>query len=73
MSKGSVGVIILRIGRVIMIWDGLFFKIRVYFDGLVSRKKVFLESSHLIDTHLDVVVEVLDVCSSFAFGLCIDG
>ena len=56
-----------------MIWDGLFFKIRVYFDGLVSRKKVFLESSHLIDTHLDVVVELLDFHSSFAFGLCIDG
>ena len=38
------------------IWDGVFFKLRVYFDGIVSRKKVFLESSYLIERHNDVVV-----------------
>ena len=29
---------------------------KVSFDGMVVRKKVFLESSHQIETHLDVVV-----------------
>ena len=31
------------------------FKLRLSFDVLVSRNKVLLESSHYIETHLDVV------------------
>ena len=42
------------------------------FDGLVSRKKVFYESSHRNETHLDAVLEVLEVKISFAFQFCID-
>ena len=48
----------------------VFFKLRVTFDGLVSRKKVFSNSIHYIDTHIDVVVEVLEVHSSVDFELC---
>ena len=39
---------------------------------MVSRKKVFSESSHLIETHLDVVVEVLEFKISVTFELCLD-
>ena len=42
------------------------------FDVLVSRKKVFSESSCRIETRLDVVVEVLEVQVGVDFGLCID-
>ena len=41
------------------------------FDVLVSRKEVLSESSHRIETHLDVVVEVLEVHSSFSFEFCL--
>ena len=64
MYEGSVYLIITRIGRVIKIWDEVFFKLRVYFDGLVRRSKVFSESSHRIETHLNVVVQVLEVHTS---------
>ena len=60
------------VGRVIAIWDKLFFKIRVYFDGLVIRKEVLSESSHRIETHLDVVKEVLEIQSSVSFEFCLD-
>ena len=43
-------------GRVISILHKLVFKLVVLLDGMVSGKKVFLESSHRIDTLLDVVV-----------------
>ena len=56
-----------------MIWDGVFFKIRLSFDGLVRRKKVLSESSYCIDTHIDVVVGVLEFHRSVAFELCLDG
>ena len=46
--KGSVGLFITRIVRVITNWDKVFLKLEVNFDGLVSRKKVFLDSIHLI-------------------------
>ena len=59
VSKWSVVLFILIIGRVITIWDEVFFNLRVSFDGLVISKKVFFESSHRIKTHLDVVVGVL--------------
>ena len=72
MSKGSVGLIIPIIVRVIMIWDEVFLKLRVSFDKLVSRNKVLSESSHRIDTHIDLLVEVLESQSSVAFELCLD-
>ena len=72
MSKGVLDLSITRIGRVITIWDKVFFKLRVSFDGLVSSKKVLLESSHRIETHLDVVAEVLEVQSSVDFEFYLD-
>ena len=39
---------------------------------MVTSKKVFYEYSHRIETHIDVVVEVLEVQSSVSFELCID-
>ena len=64
--------IIIRMVRVIMIWDKVFFKPRVYFDGPVSRNEVLYECSNHIETHFDVVVEILEVHSSVAFEFCID-
>ena len=72
VPKGVVGLIIPIIVRLITIWDKVFFKLRLYFDGLVSRKKVFLDYIHRIETHLDVVVEVLEVKISVAVELCLD-
>ena len=72
MSKGSVRLIITRIGRVITIWDEVLFKLRVSFDGILIRNKVFYESSHHIETNIDVVLEVLEVQSSVAFEFCFD-
>ena len=46
------------------------FKLRVDFYGLVSRKKVFSDSIHCVETHIDVVVKVLEVHSSVDFELC---
>ena len=43
------------------------------FDGLVTRKEIFSESSHRIDTHLDVVKEVLEIQRSVSFEFCLDG
>ena len=72
MSKGIVYPNIPIIGMVIPIWDKLICKLRVSFDGLVTRKKVLLDYSHLLETHLDVVVEVLEIQSSVFFEFCID-
>ena len=72
MSKVSVYLNIPIVERVITIWDELFCKLRVSFDGLVIRNKVLSKSSHRIETHIDVVVEVLEVQISVSFGLCID-
>ena len=60
MSKGSVYLDILGIGRVIAIWYEVFFKLGVYFDGLVIREEVFYESFHCIETHLDAERSSLD-------------
>ena len=60
------------IGRVIAIWDEVFFKLRVSFDGLVTRKEVLSQSSHLIETHLDEVIEVLEIQSHVSFEFCLD-
>ena len=57
------------VGRVFAIWDKVFFKIRVSFDGLVISKEVFSESSHRIETNIDVVKEVIEVQSSVSFEL----
>ena len=72
MSKESIYLKIPRIGRVITIWDEVLFKLIVYFNVLVSRKKFFSESIHCINTHLDMVVEVLEVQRSVYFEFCID-
>ena len=72
MSKVSVYLNIPIIGSVITIWDKVFCKLRVSFDGLVSSNKVLSESSHHIESHLDVVVEVLEVHSIVYFYLFID-
>ena len=55
-----------------MIWDEVLFKIRVSFVGIVTRKEVFSESIHRIETHVDVVKEVLDIYISVSFELCLD-
>ena len=60
------------IGRVIAIWNEVFFKLRMSFDGLVTRKEVFPESIHIIEAHLDVVIEVLEIHSIVSFEFCID-
>ena len=73
VSKGSVYLGIPGIGRVIAIWDEVFFKLLVCFDGLVTRKEVFLESSHRIEAHLDVIVEVIEIRSSVSFEFCLRG
>ena len=72
MSKGSVNLHIPGIGIVITIWDEVLLKIIVYFDGLVTSKEVFSESSHHIETHLDVVVEVLEIHRSVVLKFCLD-
>ena len=72
MSKGSVYLEIPGVGRVIAIWDEVFFKLKVYFDGLEIRKEILFESSHLIDTHIDVVKEVLEIQSSVSFEFYLD-
>ena len=55
-----------------MIWDKLLFKIRVSFDGMVSRKRVLLEYNQHLEIHIDVFVEVIEVQISVDFELCID-
>ena len=72
MSKGSVYLNITIIGRAVTIWDELFCKLRVSIDGLETRKRVLLEYSNRIETHLDVVVEVLKVHTSVYYELCLD-
>ena len=74
VSKGIVCLCIPIIGKVRSIWDKEFFKIRVYFYGMVRRKKVLSDSRHRIEIHLDVyidvVVEVIEVHSSVIFDFC---
>ena len=72
MYKRIVGLCIPIIGRAITIWDEVFFKLRVSFDGTIIRKKVFSESSHHIETYLDVVVKFLEIQSSVEFEFCLD-
>ena len=72
MSKVSVYLDIPGIGRVIKIWDEVFCKLRVSFDGLVTSKEELLESSYRIEAHLDVVVEVFDIHSSVSFEFYLD-
>ena len=72
MSKGSVYLEIPGIGRVITIWDEVLCKIRVFFDKPATRNVLFSESSHRIETHLDVIVEVLEIQISVSFELYLD-
>ena len=60
------------IGRVIPIWDDLFFKLRMYFDGLITRKEVFSESINRIEAHLDVVVIFFEIQSNVSFEFSLD-
>ena len=66
-SKGIIYMNIPIIVRVITIWDEVLYKLRVYIDVLVTRKMVLSYSSHHIDTHLDVFVEVIKVQRSVSF------
>ena len=61
-----------RIGRVITIWDELFCKLIVSVDVMVTRKKVFSESSNRIETHIDISVEVIKVHISGSFEFYLD-
>ena len=67
MSKGSVFMEIPEIGRVIAIWDEVFFKLRVSFDVLVIRKEVLLDFILRIETYPDVVVEFIELQRSVTF------
>ena len=67
MPKGSVYMNSIIIGRVITIWYEVFYNLGVSFDGLVTSKKVFLESSHHIEPHIDVVIEFINVKRSGSF------
>ena len=55
-----------------MIWDKVFYKPRVPFDGLATNNNFFLKSSHIIYTHLDVIVEVINSQSSVSFEFYLD-
>ena len=49
-----------------------FFNLRVTFDKMINRNKVLLDNSNFIETHIDVVIESLEVQSSVAFEFYID-
>ena len=70
--QGSLYLDIPGVGRVFAIWDKVFFKIRVSFDGLVISKDIFSDSSHRIERHLDVVKEDIKIHISVSFKLCLD-
>ena len=72
MYKESAYLNIPIILRFITIWYEVFFKLGVSIYVLVNRKKLFLESSHRIDTNLDVVVEVLKLNSIVSFEFYLD-
>ena len=56
----------------ITIWDEVIFKLRESFDVLVTRKEFFLEFSHHIEAHTDVVIEVLKIQRGVSFEFCLD-
>ena len=72
MSKGVVYLAIPGVGAVIGIWDNVFFKIRVLVDGQVIMEEFFSESSHCIERHLDVVIEILEIQSGVSFEFYLD-
>ena len=41
------------------------------FDGLVTRKDAFSYSSHLIEAHIDVFIEIIEIQISVSFYLCL--
>ena len=61
MSKGVIYLAIPGVGDVIGIWDNVCFKISALLDGQVIRKELFSESSHRIERHIDVVIEILEI------------
>ena len=72
MSKGIVYLVIPGIGRVIAIWDEVFFKLLLHFDRLVIRNELFSESIHRIEAHLDLVLENIEIQSSVCFEFYLD-
>ena len=54
--------------KVRAILNKLFFKIIVSFDVLATRKEVLSGSGHRMETHLDVVVEIIEVPISVSFS-----
>ena len=72
MSIGVVYLAISDVGAVIGIWDNVLFKIIVLLDGQVIRKELFSEFSYRIERHLYVVIEIIDIQSSFSFELYLD-
>ena len=72
VSNISVSLWIPIIGRLRIIWDKVFSKIKVSFDGLVIRKVILSESIHRIDTYLDVLVEFLKFWNNVPFEFYLD-
>ena len=55
-----------------MIWNEEFMRHRVAFDELVFRKEELYESSNLMKTHMDAVVEIIHIWISVSSWLCFD-
>ena len=72
MSNGVVYLAISFEGDVIGFWDNVFFKIIVLLDGQEIRKEMFSEFSYHIESHLDVVIEILEIQSSVSFEFYLD-
>ena len=68
MYNITVGLYIQIIGMMIITWNEIFLKLGIYFDGLVIRKELLLQSSHRIEIHIDLFVEIIEVHSSVTFG-----
>ena len=67
VSKVMLCMFITGIVRVRTIWHKILLKLEVSFDGIVSRKEVISDSSHYIETHIDVIIEILEVQISVSF------
>ena len=72
MSKGVVYLAITGVGAVIGIRENVFFKISFLLDGQVIKKELLSKSSHRIERHLDVVIEILEIQSSVSFEFYLD-
>ena len=61
LSKVGVCLGIIVIVRLRKIWHEALFKLGVLFDGMLSRKGVFSESTNRSETHIDMVVRIIEV------------